>query len=55
VAAPSNASPQYALVSVPGTIKVFTVPYQFSPGTNMYIAFIGESASECYFTPGEGL
>ena len=55
VAAPSNASPQYALVSVPGTIKVFTVPYQFSPGTNMYIAFIGEGTSECYFTPGEGL
>lgn len=55
VAAPSNASPQYALVSVPGTIKVFTVPYQFSAGTNMYIAFIGEAASECYFTPGEGV
>lgn len=55
VAAPSNGSPQYALVSVPGTIKVFTVPYQFSAGTNMYIAFIGEGTSECYFTPGEGL
>jgi len=52
---PANGSPQYSLVSVPGTIKVFTVPYQISPGTNMYISFIGEGASECYFTPGEGL
>jgi hypothetical protein len=51
---PANASPQYALVSVPGSVKVYTVPYQFSSG-NMYIAFIGEAASECYFTPGEGL
>ena len=55
VAAPSNGSPQYALVSVPASIKVFTIPYQFSPNTNMYIAFIGEGASECYFTPGEGV
>lgn len=55
VVAPSNASPQYALVSVPGTVKVYTIPYQFSPSTNMYIAFIGEGTSECYFTPGEGL
>lgn len=54
VTAPSNGSPQYALVSVPGTIKIFTVPSQFSSG-NTYIAFIGEAASECYFTPGEGL
>lgn len=54
VAAPSSGSPQYCLVSVPGTIKVFTVPQQFS-SSNMYIAFIGEAASECYFTPGEGL
>ena len=52
--APANGAPQYALVSVPGTVKVYTVPYQFSSG-NMYIAFIGEAASECYFTPGEGL
>jgi hypothetical protein len=55
VSAPANASPQYALVSVPGTIKVFTIPYQFSANTNMYIAFIGAAASECYFTPGEGV
>ena len=52
---PVAGTPSYALVSVPGTIKVFTVPYQFSAGTNMYIAFIGEAASECYFTPGEGI
>jgi hypothetical protein len=51
---PANNSPQYALVSVPGTIKSFTVPSQFS-SANVYIAFIGEAASECYFTPGEGL
>ena len=55
VTAPANNSPQYAFVSVPGTIKVFTIPYQFSANTNMYIAFIGEAASECYFTPGEGV
>lgn len=51
---PGNASPQYALVSVPGTVRIFTVPTQF--GSNpLYITFIGEAASECYFTPGEGL
>lgn len=55
VTVPDNASPQYALVSVPGSLKVFTIPYQFSANTNMYIAFIGEAASECYFTPGEGV
>jgi len=55
VAAPSNGTPTYALVSVPASIKVFTIPYQFSPNTNMYIAFIGAAASECYFTPGEGV
>ena len=54
VTAPSNGSPQYALVSVPATVKVYTVPYQFSPSTPLYIAFIGEGASEAYFTPGEG-
>ena len=53
--APANGSPQYALVSVPGTIKVFTVPYQFSPSNPLYVAFIGEASSECYFTPGDGL
>ena len=55
VTLPSNGSPQYSLVSVPGTIKSFTIPQQFSNTSNMYIAFIGEAASECYFTPGEGL
>ena len=54
VAAPTNGTPQYCLVSVPGTTRVFTVPQQFS-SSNMYIAFIGEAASECYFTPGEGI
>jgi len=54
VTAPSNGSPQYALVSVPGTTKTFTIPTQFS-SANVYIAFIGEAASECYFTPGEGI
>jgi len=52
---PTNGSPQYCLVSVPGTIKSYTIPYQFSNSTNMYIAFIGEGTSECYFTPGEGI
>jgi hypothetical protein len=54
VTVPVAGTPQYCLVSVPGTSKVFTVPQQFS-GSNMYIAFIGEGVSECYFTPGEGL
>jgi hypothetical protein len=53
VAAPSNGSPQYCLVSVPGSIKSFTVPNQLGSG-HVYVAFIGEAASECYFTPGEG-
>ena len=53
VSLPANGSPQYALVSVPGSIKSFTVPSQFS-SANVYVAFIGEGASECYFTPGEG-
>jgi hypothetical protein len=55
VTAPANASPQYALVSVPASIKSFTVPQQFGPSNPLYVAFIGEAASECYFTPGEGL
>lgn len=55
VAAPANGAPSYCLVSVPGTVCTYTIPYQFSNTTNMYIAFIGEAASECYFTPGEGL
>jgi len=51
---PANGSPQYALISVPGTTRVYTIPAQFS-SANLYIAFIGEAASECYFTPGEGV
>lgn len=54
-AVPVTGTPSYCLVSVPGTIKSFTIPQQFSNTTNMYIAFIGEGSSECYFTPGEGL
>jgi hypothetical protein len=50
---PGNGTPQYALVSVPASTKVYTVPYQIS-STPIYIAFIGAAASECYFTPGEG-
>ena len=52
---PGNATPQYSLVSVPASTKVYTIPYQFSANTTMYIAFIGSAASECFFTPGEGL
>ena len=55
VAVPTAGTPSYCLVSVPGTIKTFTVPYQFSPSNPLYIAFIGEGTSECYFTAGEGL
>ena len=51
---PAHGSPQYAMVSIPASTRVFTVPTQF--GSNpLYIAFIGEAASECYFTPGEGV
>ena len=55
VAAPSNGAPTYALCSVPGTIKTFQIPGQASPSSPIYIAFIGEGSSECYFTLGEGL
>ena len=53
--APSNGSPQSCLVSVPGTIKVFQIPGQASNTNPLYVAFIGEAASECYFTLGEGI
>jgi hypothetical protein len=52
---PVAGTPSYCLVSVPGTIKVFTVQGQFGPSNPLYIAFIGEGTSEAYFTPGEGL
>jgi hypothetical protein len=55
VSVPAAGTPAYGLVSVPGTIKTFTVPFQFTSSTPLYIAFIGEGTSECYFTPGEGL
>jgi hypothetical protein len=54
VSLPVAGTPSNCLVSVPGTIKVFTIP-QVSPTQNVYIAFIGEAAAECYFTPGEGV
>jgi len=52
---PANGAPSYALLSVPGSNKVYTIPFQFTPNTNMYIAFISTVASECFFTPGEGV
>lgn len=56
VTTPGNGTPQYALVSVPASTRTYTVPYQFSNATPLYIAFIAETDSpECYFTPGEGL
>ena len=56
VTAPSAGNPQYSLLAVPNSSRVFTIPYQFSPSVPMYVAFITESATaECYFTPGEGL
>ena len=56
VTAPSNATSQYALVSVPASTRVYTVPYQFSNTAPLYIAFIAEADTpECYFTPGEGI
>ena len=54
--APSNGSPQYSMVVSPGNQVVYTIPQQFGPNVNMYIAFITESTTgECYFTPGEGM
>lgn len=54
--APSNGSPQYSLLVCPGNQIVYTIPQQFTPTSNTYIAFITESTTgECYFTPGEGL
>lgn len=56
VTAPTNGNPQYCLLAIPNTAKVYTVPFQFSPTKPLYVAFIAETDSpECYFTPGEGL
>ena len=56
VTAPAAGSPQYSLLAIPNSSRVFTVPYQFSPSNPLYIAFITETATaECYFTAGEGL
>lgn len=55
VSAPSNSTATYCLVSVPGTSKVYTIQGQYSATSPLYVAFIGEAASECYFTPGEGI
>jgi hypothetical protein len=53
-AVPVTGTPSYCFVSVPGTIKAFTGPPS-SPSQPLYVAFIGEGASECYITPGEGI
>lgn len=56
VTAPTAGNPQYAMVVSPGNQIVYTIPTQFSPSANLYVAFITESTTgECYFTPGEGL
>ena len=56
VTVPSAGNAEYALVSVPASVKIYTVPFQFSNSSPLYIAFISETDSpECYFTPGEGL
>jgi len=56
VVAPEAGTPQYSLVVSPGNQIVYTVPFQFSSSTPMYIAFITETTTgEAYFTPGEGL
>ena len=52
----SGASASYALVSIPGTTKVYTVPKQFDSTDGLYVAFITEATTgEVYFTPGEGV
>ena len=55
VTVPVNGTPSYCLVSVPGTIKTYQIPGGASASSPIYIAFIGEAASECYFTLGEGV
>lgn len=56
VTAPSNGTPQYAIVVPPGTVRTYTVPKQFTQTDGLYVAFITESGTaECYLTPGEGL
>jgi hypothetical protein len=55
VTAPDNNNASYSLVSIPGSIKSYTIPQQFSNSVPIYIAFIGAAASECFFTPGEGI
>ena len=56
VTVPTPENPQYSLLAVPNSTRVFTVPYQFSPSAPLYIAFIAETATaECYFIAGEGL
>jgi hypothetical protein len=55
ITTPVAGTPSYCLVSVPGTIKTFQIPGQVSANSSIYIAFISEGTSECYFTPGEGL
>ena len=52
----SGANASYAFVAVPGTIKSYTVPKQFTSTDGLYVAYITESGTgEVYFTPGEGL
>jgi hypothetical protein len=54
--APTNGSPQYCFVALPGQNMIYTVPKQFTPTDGLYVAFITETGTaECYFTPGEGL
>lgn len=56
VTSPNPGNATYCTVIVPGTVKTYTVPFQFSPTAPLYVAFIAEQAnSEAYFTPGEGL
>jgi hypothetical protein len=55
VSIPGNGTPQYCFVSVPASTKTYQIPGQMSPSSPVYIAFIGSAASECFFTPGEGL
>ena len=56
VTAPAAGVPQYAFVAAPCTVKVYTVPFQFSPSNPLHVAFITESGTaEAYLTPGEGL
>ncbi len=52
---PTPGNPQIGLFVNAGNQKVFTVPFQFSTNTPLYVALIANGSVPTYITPGEGL